>query len=61
MRSSNHGSDRDIGMKATSYPCGATRAPSAPADDQTAEILSCDAIIALSNRCESSSERGKKG
>ena len=25
MSSSNHGSDRDIGMKATLYPCGTTR------------------------------------
>jgi hypothetical protein len=33
MRSSNHGSDRDSGMKATSPPCGATRATNAAADD----------------------------
>jgi hypothetical protein len=37
MRSSNHGSDRDIGMKATSSPCGATRTTNAVADDRGAD------------------------
>ena len=37
MRSSNHVSDRDIGMKATSSPCGATRATNAAADDRGAD------------------------